>query len=79
MTSVSASEKDLRLEKDITRAEVAQLCNFYLFRAPAKVNSNTKIDFTDVSRSHKLFADIIEATRDEHEFTVTEDGRERAK
>ena len=79
MTSVSSSEKDLRLEDEITRAEVAQLVNFYLFRAPAKVTSSTKTQFSDVSRKHKLFADIVEATRDAHTYTITDDGEEKAK
>jgi len=79
MTSASSSEKDLRLEDEITRAEVAQLVNFYSFRAPAKVTYSTKIPFIDVSRNHDLIEDIIEATREEHTFVITEDGKEKAK
>lgn len=79
MTPASNGERDLRLEDEITRAEVAQLVNFYLFRAPAKVTASTKIPFIDVSKKHDLFADIIEATRDVHTFVITEDGKERAK
>ena len=78
MTSASSKEKDLRVDAIITRAEVAQLCNFFLFRAPAKVTNSTKMEFEDVSRSHKLIADIVEATRESHSFTVTEDGKEVA-
>ena len=78
MTSVR-KDKNLRLDDTITRAEVAQLCNFYLFRAPVKVTSNTKTDFSDVTRSHKLFADIVEATRDTHDVLVDEEGRETGK
>ncbi len=77
MTDVSSSNKDLRLEDDITRAEVAQLCNFYLFRAPAKITSKVSVEFSDVTRNHKLYGDIVEATREEHEYTVTEDGKEK--
>jgi hypothetical protein len=77
MTSASTSEKDLRVDENITRAEVAQLCNFYLFRAPAKVTSSTTTDFKDVNSSQRLFADIVEATRPEHSFTITDDGREK--
>ena len=79
MTSVSKSSKDLRLDDGITRAEVAQLVNFYLLRAPAKISSSTKIEFIDVARNHALIEDIIEATREEHKFVITADGKERAK
>ena len=50
MTSVSKSNKDLRLNDQITRAEVAQLVNFYSFRAPAKLSASTRTNFTDVSK-----------------------------
>ena len=79
MTSASSKEKDLRVDDIITRAEVAQLCNYFLFRAPAKVTSSTNISFTDVSRSHKLIGDIVEATRESHSYMVTEDGKEVIK
>ena len=79
MTSASYNEKDLRIDEAITRAEVAQLCNFYLFRAPAKVSINTTTNFEDVTNSHKLFGDIIEATRPEHQYMVTDDGKEKIK
>ena len=52
MTSVSEKEKDLRLDQAITRAEVAQLVNFYLLRAPAEGVKTTQ--FTDVNKNHKL-------------------------
>ena len=78
MTSVTSKSKDLRLDDKITRAEVAQLVNFYLFRAPAEVDSKTKSGFSDVNKKHKLFADIIEATRDAHTYTLTLDGTEIA-
>ena len=74
MTAVSSKEKNLRLDEGITRAEVAQLVNFFLLRAPAEVNSRTNTAFSDVSRKHELFADIVEATRKAHDFTITEDG-----
>ena len=79
MTSASIKEKDLRPDDIITRAEVAQLCNYFLFRAPAKVTAKTEVDFEDVSKGHKLVGDIIEATRAAHLFVVTVDGKERAK
>lgn len=79
MTPVSNTTKDLRLDDEITRAEVAQLVNFCTFRAPAKVTTATKTKFSDVSRNHKLFSDIVEATRDSHTFTITVDGREKVK
>ena len=79
MTPVSVKNKDLRLNDEITRAEVAQLINFYAFRAPAKITSSTKVQFSDVSKSHELFADIIEATRDTHSFSITEEGLEKVK
>ena len=77
MTPVSSSNKNLRLDDEITRAEVAQFVNFYAFRAPAKITSSTKIVFTDLSKRHELIGDIIEATRDSHEYTITSDGREK--
>lgn len=79
MTSVDGKNKDLRLDEEITRAEVAQLVNFFLLRAPAETNSKTKSGFEDVSKKHELFADIIEATREAHEFTITLDGTEIAE
>ena len=77
MTSAS-SHKDLRLDDGITRAEVAQLINFFLLRAPAEVSSRVNTQFSDVTR-HKLIADIVEATRKAHDFTITEDGTEIAE
>ena len=76
MTPVSSSDKNLELDEQITRAEVAQLVNFYLLRAPADVDSTTKTQFSDVSKRHDLFADIVEATRAEHTYTLTEEGYE---
>ncbi len=73
MLPLSEDEDEIKLDKEITRAEVAQLVNFYLLRAPASVDSKTKSGFSDVSRRHELFADIIEATREEHEFSMNED------
>ncbi len=73
MLPLSEDEDEIKLDEEITRAEVAQLVNFYLLRAPASVDSKTKSGFSDVSRRHELFADIIEATREEHEFSMNED------
>ena len=78
MTDLTEKNKDLRLDEEITRAEVAQLVNFYLFRAPAEVTSKTKSGFSDVNSKHKLFADIIEATRAAHTYTLTVEGTEVA-
>lgn len=79
MTAVSSKDKNLRLDEGITRAEVAQLVNFFLLRAPAEVNSRTTTAFSDVNKRHELFADIVEATRKAHDFTITEDGTEIAE
>ena len=76
MTPVSSSNRNLGLDEQITRAEVAQLVNFYLLRAPADVDSSTKTPFDDVSKKHDLFADIVEATREAHTFTLTKEGYE---
>ena len=78
MTSVR-KERNQRLDDVITRAEVAQLCNFYQFRAPVRVTSSTKTSFSDVSRNHKLYGDIVEATRATHDVYVDEEGRETGK
>ena len=80
MLPLTADEEEIELDEEITRAEVAQLVNFYLLRAPASVTSKTKSGFDDVSKKHDLFADIIEATREEHTFSMNEDdGTENAE
>ena len=80
MTPLSEENDELELDEEITRAEVAQLVNFYLLRAPANVTSKTKSGFDDVSKRHELFADIIEATREAHTFSMEEeDGTENAE
>lgn len=76
MTPVSSSNKNLNLDEEISRAEVAQLVNFYLLRAPAEVTSSTKTQFSDVSKKHDLFADIVEATREGHTYSITQEGYE---
>ena len=78
MTDASKN-RNLRLDEGISRAEVAQLVNFYTFRAPAEVTSRTTTQFSDVNRRHSLFADIVEATRPAHDAIITEDGTEIAK
>ena len=70
---LTADEPSFTLDEKITRAEVAQLVNSYLLRAPAEVTSKTYIQFVDVTRRHALIKDIVEATRDSHYFTVTPD------
>lgn len=76
MTPLSENSRNIRLDDTITRAEVAQFMNFFLLRAPADVTSKTKSGFSDVTKKHKLFADIVEATRDEHTYYITEDTTE---
>ncbi len=76
MAPVTEKETNLKLDNPISRAEVAQLVNFYLLRAPAVVTKSTTTKFSDVSRSHKLFGDIVEATRPTHNWSLTEDGTE---
>ena len=78
MTPLTANNTDLRLNDKITRAEVAQLVNFYLLRAPAVFSSFTVTGFSDVSLTHPLVADVIEATRKTHNLVITRDGREDA-
>ncbi len=70
---LTEDDPSFTLDEKITRAEVAQLVNAYLLRAPAYVNSKTKIGFSDVSRKHELIGDIIEATRAAHTFSITSD------
>ncbi len=77
MAPVEEKNTNLRLDNPITRAEVAQLVNFYLLRAPAAVTRSTTTKFTDVSRNHKLFGDIVEATRPAHNWSLTEEGTEQ--
>ena len=73
MTAISEKQKSVGLDDEITRAEVAQLINFFLLRAPAESGKTT---FSDVAKNHKLFADILEATRPVHSFTLTHEGTE---
>ena len=44
-----------------------------------EVNSRTYTQFSDVNRNHKLFADIVEATRADHEVRFNDDGTEHVK
>lgn len=76
MAPVSEKNTNLRLDEPISRAEVAQLCNMFLLRAPAYVTKSTTTKFPDVSRKHPLFADIVEATRPSHTWSLNEDGEE---
>lgn len=76
MTPLKEGNKNLRLDETITRAEVAQFMNFFLLRAPADTTSKTKSGFSDVNKNHKLFADIIEATREEHTYYITSETKE---
>ena len=76
MAPVSEKNTNLRLDAPISRAEVAQLVNLYLLRAPAYTTKSTRVKFPDVSRNHPLFADIVEATRDSHTWSLNEDGEE---
>lgn len=76
MLPLTEDESYFKLDETITRAEVAQLINFYLLRAPAEVTSKTKTGFSDVSRKHKLVGDIVEATRKSHTFSITDEATE---
>ncbi len=76
MLPLTEKEPDFELDEKITRAEVAQLINFYLLRAPAEVTNRTKTGFSDVTRRHDLVGDIIEATRSAHTFSITKDATE---
>ena len=77
MAPVTEKNTTLKLDNEISRAEVAQLVNFYLLRAPAAVTRSTQTKFSDVSRNHKLFADIVEATRSAHNWSLTDEGTEQ--
>lgn len=68
---------DLRPYTAITRAEVTQLLNLYQFRAPAAMLYVDEINFVDLSRSHYLFPDILEATRSAHTYKFSITGIER--
>jgi hypothetical protein len=76
LTPVSSANRTIGLDNEITRAEVAQLINFYLNRGPAVNGTAT---FTDVPKNHRLYADIVEATRGMHMYYLTEEGREIVK
>ena len=76
MLPLNEDNTEFELDEKITRAEVAQLINFYLLRAPADVTSKTKTGFSDVSRKHDLVGDIIEATRESHTFSITTEATE---
>ncbi len=75
MTPVSETHKNLGLDEESTRAEGAQLVNFYLLRAPAEEG---KVQFSDVAKNHKLYSDILEATMPAHSYTLTHEGTEVA-
>ena len=80
MTPLSEDDDEIELDESITRAEVAQLVNFYLLRAPASITSRTTINFSDVTKRHPLVGDIVEATRKAHTFSMDDDdGTEIAK
>lgn len=79
MTPATDSHRDLRLNDMITRAEVTQLVNYYLLRTPASTSSSTRSNFIDVSRTHKLYGDIIEATRESHLFEYNDELEEIAR
>ena len=76
MLPLTEDDPEFELDESITRAEVAQLINFYLLRAPAEVTTKTKTGFSDVSRKHDLAGDIIEATRNTHTFSITKEATE---
>lgn len=59
MTPLTNGKASLELDSDVTRAEVAQLVNYYLLRAPSTKTSDS--GFTDVSNSTDLAGDILQA------------------
>ena len=67
MVPLSDNNSDLDVNGYIKRAEVAQLCNYYLFRAPVFDNGKIKLPFDDVNSNTYLFGDIVEATRASHD------------
>ena len=67
MTPISKKNEDLNVNGYIARSEVAQLCNYYLFRAPVFDDGTIKLPFVDVSNNEYLFGDIVEATRPTHD------------
>jgi len=67
----------LILDDAITRAEVTELVNLYLFRVPVKSSSSITSEFPDVNSRHRLFGDIIEATRKSHTFKLNADYLEK--
>ena len=74
LTPISEENPDLDIEGKITRAEVAQLCNLYLMRAPVYDDGKIELPFEDVDKDTELWGDIVEATRPSHEsYDLTED------
>ena len=74
LTPISEENPDLDIEEKITRAEVAQLCNLYLMRAPVYDDGKIELPFEDVDKDTELWGDIVEATRPSHEgYDLTED------
>ena len=61
------TEIDMEVNNVIKRSEVAQLCNYYLFRGPVKDDGKIQLPFEDVSSSTNHFGDIVEATRPTHD------------
>ncbi len=76
MTPVSDENKDLKLDITMTRAEVARLINLYLIRAPQSKGTSS---FDDVSSSHELLGDILEASLPSHTYKLTRYGTEVAQ
>ena len=58
---------DMKVNEEIKRNEVAQLCNYYLFRAPVYDDGTIKLPFRDVDSTTRLFGDVVEATRANHD------------
>ena len=77
---VKTSDEEIKIYKNPTKSyvfgntTVTQLVNFYLLRAPAEDVKTTQ--FSDVNKNHKLFGDIVEATREAHTYYLTTEGTE---
>ena len=76
MLPLSYDNIDLRLDEKITRAEVTQLVNFFLIRAPAAIDDYLEIKFSDLTIKHELVGDVVEATREPHDFNILMNGTE---
>ena len=73
LTPHSLFNTDMKVDDKITRAEIAQLCNMYLMRAPVYDDGTITLPFVDTDRfTTYLWGDVVEATRPSHdEYDMT--------